>query len=120
MLRTVAIDMGGSGSRAFEGLYDGGRLCVRELARMKNEAVQLGGAYVWDLPRLVQAGIGLSFQPRSIADTLQNPNVYAKPIRDFSVGSYPCLVWHPGNYVSGCLKRFLPLFETDYLPEEPS
>lgn len=54
MLRTVAIDMGGSGSRAFEGLYDGGRLCVRELARMKNEAVQLGGAYVWDLPRLVQ------------------------------------------------------------------
>lgn len=70
--------------------------------------------------QLVQAGIGLSFQPRSIADTLQNPNVYAKPIRDFSVGSYPCLVWHPGNYVSGCLKRFLPLFETDYLPEEPS
>lgn len=68
--------------------------------------------------QLVQAGIGLSFQPRSIADTLQNPNVYAKPIQNFSVSSYPCLVWHAGSYAPGCMKRFLPLFEDDCHPEE--
>ena len=61
--------------------------------------------------QMVQAGFGLSYQPRSIAMALNNPDVYAKPIQDFHVSSYPCLVWHGDGYLSGCMQRFLTLFE---------
>lgn len=63
--------------------------------------------------QLVQAGIGSSFQPRSIAQTLQNPGVYAKPVQGLRVASYPCLVWQAGGYVSACIRSFLPLFEAE-------
>ena len=53
MLRTIAIDMGGSGGKAFEAIYDGSTLAVSEFARFSNDPVYLGGAYCWDLPRLV-------------------------------------------------------------------
>lgn len=54
MLRTVAIDMGASSSKAVEGLFDGEKLYTHELLRLPNGLVQMGGAYFWDIPHLVQ------------------------------------------------------------------
>ena len=68
--------------------------------------------------QMVQAGFGLSYQPRSIVQVLGNPDVYAKPIREFSASSYPCLVWQEDGYLSGCVRLFLDLFENDNCEED--
>lgn len=53
MLKTIAIDIGGSGGKAFVTDYDGKTLIVREIMRFANNPVYMGDAYCWDLPRLV-------------------------------------------------------------------
>lgn len=60
--------------------------------------------------QLVQAGIGISYQPRSIVDTLPNSGIYTKPIRGFSIKSYPTLVWSGDLYYASCVRRFLEMF----------
>lgn len=59
--------------------------------------------------QLVQAGFGVSFLPRSIVDTMANPNIYAKPIAGIQVRSYPTLVWSSSLYYPSCAKSFLAM-----------
>lgn len=60
---------------------------------------------------MVSDGFGLSYQPRSIVQTLHNPDVYAKPIRGFYTRSFPTLVWNADTYLSPSVKLFLSLFK---------
>lgn len=48
----LAVDLGASGGRHLAGLLDGGQLRLEEVYRFENGGVDLGGALVWDLPRL--------------------------------------------------------------------
>lgn len=60
--------------------------------------------------QLVQAGIGISYLPRSIMDTHPTADLYTKPIRGMSAKSYPTLVWSSDIYYASCVKLFLEIF----------
>ena len=61
--------------------------------------------------QLVQAGVGVSYLPRSIVETQPHSGLYTKPIQGISVLSYPTLVWSSNLYYASCVKRFLAMFE---------
>ena len=61
--------------------------------------------------QLVQAGLGVSYLPRSIVETQPHLGLYPKPIQGISVLSYPTLVWSSNLYYASCVKRFLAMFE---------
>lgn len=59
---------------------------------------------------LVMKGVGLSYQPRSIVQTLEHPKVYVKPIKDLETKTYPTLIWDDSPYLSRSVRLFLSLF----------
>ncbi|MCR4962614.1 MAG: LysR family transcriptional regulator [Firmicutes bacterium] len=61
--------------------------------------------------QLVQLKMGLSYQPRSIVSTLNIPDVYSKPIKNFDMKTYPSLIWNNNIYLSRSVKLFLSLFD---------
>ena len=63
--------------------------------------------------QLVQAGLGVSYLPRSIVDTHPGSGIYAKPVRGIRVKSYPSLVWSDNIYYPSCVRRFLELFREE-------
>lgn len=68
--------------------------------------------HCYDTPmemQMVQAGFGVGFLPRSIAEAHPGSPVYTKPVLEFSAKSYPILVWEDDLYQSGSVKRFLEL-----------
>lgn len=68
--------------------------------------------HCYDAPmemQMVQAGFGVGFLPRSVADARPGSPVYTKPVLEFSAKSCPILVWKDGPYLAGCVRRFLEL-----------
>lgn len=63
--------------------------------------------------QLVQAGVGVSFLPRSIVEVLPGAGLVSKPIEGLDVKSFPILVWSDRLYYAGCVRRFLALFGVD-------
>lgn len=61
--------------------------------------------------QLVQAGVGVSYMPRSIVATLPGAGLVSKPIEGLNVKSYPILVWSDHLYYASCVKRFLAMFD---------
>ena len=59
---------------------------------------------------LVMKGVGLSYQPKSIVQTLEHPHIYIKPIKNFETKSYPTLIWNDSPYLSRSVRLFLSLF----------
>ncbi len=59
---------------------------------------------------LVVAKLGISYQPRAIIDLLANPDIYIKPIKDFTTKTYPTLIWDDNIYLSRAIRLFLALF----------
>ncbi len=59
---------------------------------------------------LVMAKLGISYQPRSIVNLLANPDIYIKPIKDFTIKTYPTLVWNDDIYLSRAIRLFLSRF----------
>lgn len=68
--------------------------------------------HCYDTPmelQMVQAGFGVGFLPRSIAEAHPGSPIYTKPVLELAAKSYPILVWEDDPYQSGCVKRFLEL-----------
>ncbi len=61
--------------------------------------------------QMVQQKMGLSYQPRSIVQALNLPDVYCKPIKDFEMKTYPSLIWNNNIYLSRSVKLFLCLYK---------
>ncbi|MBR3561878.1 MAG: LysR family transcriptional regulator [Oscillospiraceae bacterium] len=56
--------------------------------------------------QLVQSGLGVSFLPESIVETLPHAGIYAKPIRGLNEKSYAVLAWNETGYLSGSVELF--------------
>ena len=52
-LNLLGYDFGASSGRAMLGVYDGGKIEIREIHRFSNDPVMLNGRFVWDVPRLL-------------------------------------------------------------------
>ena len=59
--------------------------------------------------QMVLAGFGVSFLPRSIADTVPGSGIYSKPIRDLHPVSPSMLVWNENTYMPPCGRIFLQM-----------
>ncbi len=56
--------------------------------------------------QLVQSGLGVSFLPESIVETLPHAGIYAKPIQGLNEKSYAVLAWSETGYLSGSVELF--------------
>ena len=54
MGRVMAVDIGASSYRVIEGVYSGGCLSMKVLARFKHEPVMENGHYRWDVYGIVR------------------------------------------------------------------
>lgn len=59
---------------------------------------------------LVMQGIGLSYQPSKIVDSLQQSSLYGKHIKDFAINTFPMIIWNDDAYLSRCVRLFLSMF----------
>ena len=52
-LNLLGYDFGASSGRAMLGVYEDGKIDIREIHRFSNDPVMLCGRFVWDVPRLL-------------------------------------------------------------------
>lgn len=103
-LKCIAVDLGASGGKIFEGSFDGSRISLKEVYRFPNYPVQLDIHIYWDVLRLfedIKKGLAISFKesnkPYSVGlDTwgndfclldnhgnlIENPHSYRDPMTD--------------------------------------
>ena len=62
---------------------------------------------------LVAQGLGLSYQPKMVVDTMTSQNLYGKCIQDFENTMFPAILRKKDAYMSGALKVFLSLFRQE-------
>ena len=72
MERYLAFDCGAGSSRAYLGDLSDGQLRIEEIARIPNEAVQIGGHLYWDVPAMF--GMMLEAMEACANDTSNRPS----------------------------------------------
>ena len=65
----------------------------------------------------VMQGLGLSYQPKMVVDTMTNSHLYGKKFRGFESYMRPVIMLNRDGYTSEATRIFLSLFQTE-LPIE--
>lgn len=56
---------------------------------------------------LVAQGLGMSYQPKTVVDSMSNSHLYGKKIKDFERFTYPVILLNRNTYISGATRTFL-------------